>query len=281
MLVGTLLLGLVGAGCDSDSKSSSKSSSKSAKDQSGAEVREGELDANQSELMERAQSLAGRYAHFDAVAYESEDMKTLIISYGFTDLTVRGDELIARETFCHADHRTDQPIETTISDVATAAIRPVPIAVVVSERDGDLWLYRPETPTGIGIDLEDPANDVLPTDPNDPRIADDDNDGNPGVTVHIKVSEELQGDLYIARRERFAYNVKAEGDTLTGTVDDVSEQLLIGASNPIFITTKPWVQVEDRSKSPIVLKRVEDERDCDWLNANRDVLFPNPPVVDW
>ena len=40
-----------------------------------------------------ARPLVGRYAHYDVVAYESADMKTLIISYGFTDLDVVDGEL--------------------------------------------------------------------------------------------------------------------------------------------------------------------------------------------
>lgn len=229
-----------------------------------------------------AEPLAGRYAHYDVVAYESADMKTLIISYGFTDLDVVDGELTATESFCHAEHRSDQPIRTTMSDAATSAIKPVPTPVELSTVDGRTRLQRPETPTGIGIELADPANDPLPTDPDDPRIVDDDGDGNPGVTAHIEVSDDLQGDLFIARREIFAYDVVAQDDgSLTGTVSDHSEQLIVGASNPMFITREPWVQVADRSKSPIILKPVGRDWDCERLMAESPGLFPPPPVVDW
>jgi len=228
-----------------------------------------------------AERLAGRYAHYDVVAYESADMKTLIISYGFTDLQVDNGVLMAQESFCHAEHRSDQPIETTISDAATSAIKPPSVAVTLTEQDGRTRLQRPETPTGIGIRLEDPAHDVLPTDPNDPRITDDDNDGKPGITVSIKVSDALQGELYIARRERFAYDVTEEAGQLVGTVTDKSEQLIVGASDPMFVTDAPWVQVPDLSKSPIVLEKVSDQSDCEWLAAQRADLFGEPPVVGW
>lgn len=228
-----------------------------------------------------AKRLAGRYAHYDVVAYQSVDMKTLIISYGFTDLRVKNGVLMAHESFCHAENRSDQPIETTISDAATSAIKPVSVAVTLSTSDGRTHLHRPETPTGVGIHLSDPANDVLPTDPADPRIADDDHDGKPGITVHIKVSDAVQGDLYIARRERFAYDVTEDHGSLRGTVTDKSEQLIVGASNPIFITKAGWLQVPDLSKSPILLTKVSDDRDCEWLASHRADLFPKPPVVDW
>lgn len=225
--------------------------------------------------------LVGRYAHYDVVAYESTDMKTLIVSFGFTDLDVVDGKLMAQESFCHADHRSDQPIETTISDVATSAIQPVPAEVEVTSDGGTTRLHRPETPTGVGIDLAKPT-DPLPTDPKDPRIVDDDGDGKPGITVHIRLNEDVQGDLYLARRERFAYDLEAQDDgSLTGTVDDHSEQLLIGASSDLFLTQAPWVQVADRSKSPIILEPVDRDWDCERLMAERDQLFPPTPEVDW
>ena len=231
---------------------------------------------------EQVESLVGRYAHYDVVAYESTDMKTLIISYGFTDLAMKDGSLMATESFCHAEHRGDQPIETTISDAATSAIKPIAAKVDVSLRNGKLHLERPPTPTGIGIEFADPANDALPTDPNDPRTVDDDGDGNPGITVHVKVTEELQGDIYIARREIFQYEVTQQKNlSLIGTVTDNSEQLIIGASNPMFITRAEWIQVPDLNKSPIVLVPVEQSWDCAKLMEQSPQIFPAIPSVDW
>lgn len=230
-----------------------------------------------------AERLAGRYAHYDVVAYESTDMKTLIISYGFTDLAVVDGELQATESFCSSEYRSDQPISVDLSDVATSAIRPVPaVTTLTTNSDGRARISRPATPTGIGVRLEDPANDPLPTDPNDPRIVDDDNDGNPGVTASITVTEDLQGEIFLARREIFAYEVDEQADgSLTGEVTDNSEQLVIGATNDAFLTQAEWIQYPDLSKSPIILIPVDDDWDCERLMAERDALFPPTPEVDW
>jgi len=238
--------------------------------------------ATTSSTSDTAADLAGRYGHYDVVAYESSDMKNLIISYGFTDLSEKDGKLIAHESFCHAEQRSDQPIETSISDAATSAIKPIPVEVDVTEQGGRVHLHRPETPTGVGIHLEDPANDELPTDPADPRIADDDHDGKPGITVHVKVTDELQGDLYIARRERFAYDLISQDDkSLTGYVTDNSEQLIVGATDPMFVTRAEWKQVPDKSKSPMVLVPVDEDWDCEKLMASADDIFPPIPGVDW
>ena len=235
-----------------------------------------------SSLPEGAEDLVGRYAHFDAVAYEDETMKTLIISTGLSDLTLRDGVLWNQMTFCHADTVMDQDIDVSISDAATQAIKPIATPVEVTEVDGKLHVSRPPTPTGIGIELADPANDELPTDPNDPRIFDADGDGNPGVTSTVKVSEDLQGEIYLARREIFAYELTQQTpDRLVGSITDRSEQLIIGASNPAFLTPAQWKQLDDPERNPVIWQRVADDLDCAGLAKQRDDLFPPNPEVDW
>ncbi|NCY16112.1 MAG: hypothetical protein EBX39_04945 [Actinobacteria bacterium] len=229
-----------------------------------------------------ARELAGRYAHFDVVAYQDPMMKTLIISTGFSDLEVRDGQLWNQMTFCHADTPTDQTLEVSISDAATRAILPIATPVEVSEVDGRFHIVRPATPTAIGITLADPAHDRLPTDPNDPRITDADGDGHPGVTSKVRISDALQGEVYIARREIFAYTLTQQtDDRLTGYVTDDSEQLVVGASDPIFMASGQWKQIDDTSRNPVIWQRVGADWDCDRLAAERASLFPPNPKVDW
>jgi hypothetical protein len=228
------------------------------------------------------EGLAGRYAHFDVVAYEGKIMNAMIISYGLTDFDVVDGELITHDSFCYSEFRSNQPISVNLSDAATQAIRPnsTPVAMTL---DGDrVHISRPETPTGIGIHLENPVEDALPTDPNDPRIADDDGDGKPGVTATISVAGDVSGEIYIARREIFSYEVDEQRDgSLEGVVKDRSEQLIIDATDDIFTTPDPWTQHPDRSKSPIILRPVERSWDCAQLRSERDSLFPPTPSVDY
>ncbi len=261
---------LVAAGCSSD-------------DGADAEATTTTAAAESSSLPAGAEDLEGRWAHFDVVAYEDDTMKTLIISTGFADLEVRDGELVNQMVFCHADTANDLGTEVTFSDAATQAILPIATPVEVSGDEGSLRVVRPATPTPIGIDLEDPANESLPDDPNDPRIIDADGDGNPGVTANLKVSEDLQGELYLARREIFAYDVtQVSPDRFEGTIDDDSEQLIIGASDPLFATSSgQWTQLDDPARNPVIWVRVDDDWDCDRLAAERDALFPPNPKADW
>ena len=235
-----------------------------------------------STLPEGAEELEGRYAHWDVVAYEDDVLKTLIISSGFADLEIRDGEMWNQMTFCHADTVVDQPIDVSISDAATQAITPIATPVEVTVVDGKLHVSRPATPTGIGIEFEDPANDELPTDPNDPRIFDADGDGNPGVTSTVKLSEDLQAEIYLARREIFAYDVtQTDPDRLEGSITDNSEQLILGATDPAFETPTQWIQVDDPELNPVIWQRVDGDWDCDRLAEERATLFPPNPEADW
>lgn len=277
-LVCTVALGaLLGAACSSDGDTDTVADADDATSGSSA-LSEGE----QNSLPEGAEDLVGRWAHFDAVSYEDETMKTVIISTGLADLELRDGELWNSMTFCHADVSSEQGIEVTIADEATRAIIPIDTPVEVSSVDGTLRLVRPKTPTPIGVRLDDPANETLPTDPADPRFFDADGDGNPGVTSSIKVGDGLQGDVYLARREIFSYDVtQIDPDRLEGIIIDASEQLILGASNEIFLASAQWEQIDDPERNPVIWQRVDDDLDCEGLAAQRDKLFPPDPQADW
>jgi hypothetical protein len=92
----------------------------------------------------------------------------------------------------------------------------------------------------------------------------------------------VTGELYLARREIFAYDLAEQVDgTLTGVVRDDSEQLVVGASNEVFRTPAQWDQHPDPARSPIVLIPVGRDWDCDRLMAERPTLLPSVPTIDW
>ena len=61
---------------------------------------------------------------------------------------------------------------------------------------------------------------------------------------------------------------------------DRSEQLIIGATNPLLTMAQgEWVQNEDLTLSPIYLVPIDDSYDCEKLMAERDDLFPPDPPI--
>lgn len=234
--------------------------------------------ANPQAAME---AMAGHYAHYDVVAYYAETpggpMSTFIISYGFTDLVIEDGQLVAYDRFCHAEHKANQDLVTRFPDAATQAITPPSTAVDVYQEAGAWKVYRPATPTLLGIDGD--PDQPLTTDTNSPLINDDDNDGKPGVTVFVRLYGLIDGEIYIARREIFQNDLTLYSDgTLQGVVIDDSEQLVVGASLGIFNSPNDPDQWDDLGLSPLLLVPIPDDIDtCEELMAMRDDLFPPEP----
>ena len=231
---------------------------------------------------EAMEAAAGHYAHFDIVAYDGETangpLATFIVSYGYTDLVIEEDELVAYDTFCHAAYIANQPFDTIFSDAATQAIQPPGAVCDVYQEDGAWNIYRPATPTLNGI-KGDP-NVPLSTDRNDPLISDDDNDGKPGVTVVVRLFGVIEGEIYMARREIFANDLTLYSDgSLWGHVIDDSEQLIIGASLCFLDTPNNPPQRRDPGLNPIILIPVSDDiNTCEQLMEVRPSLFPAEPT---
>ena len=228
------------------------------------------------------EAMAGHYAHYDIVAYDGDTpngpLSTFIISYGFTDLVIEDGGLVEYDRFCHAEHKANQPFVTTVPDEGTQAILPRSAVVDVVQEEGAWKVYRPATPTLIGIDGD--PDQPISMNPNDPLINDADGDGKPGITVFVKLYGLIEGEIYLARREIFENDMTLYSDgSLRGSVVDSSEQLVIGASLDILNTPNNPAQWPDLGLSPIILLRVPDDVDtCEELMAMRDALFPPEPA---
>ena len=162
----------------------------------------------------------------------------------------------------HADTVMDQAVEVSISDAATAAIKPIATPVEVTEVDGRFRVVRPATPTGIGIVLEDPANDALPTDPADPRVIDADGDGNPASPPRSRSRGPPGRDLPRPSGDLRLRPDPAEPRPARRVDHRRSEQLILGASDPLFLATAQWEQIDDPTRNPVIWQRVDAGWDC-------------------
>ena len=252
-------------------------------------------DEQPTEITEESfmESVEGRYAHYDIVAYYSDMglmgvFKNLIISYGFTTFEQEGGKLKITDRFCYSEQISNQDFTTTVPDALTQAIIPDSTFMEIKQDDnGGFYLFRPQTPTLLGIEYDDPYNTPLPESvkPDDPRLVDADDDGNPGVTVFIDMFNKTE-QLYIARREIFAFDAYLkENGNIEGIVYDESEQLIIDATSFLLKNqTGEWLQFrgengDDYSLSPIILVPVDESYDCEKLMNERDSFFPPNPAV--
>jgi hypothetical protein len=163
------------------------------------------------------------------------------------------------------------------SDEAVQAIKPRVQEVELSQKNGRWHMYRPATPSLLGIE-GDPLK-PLSKDPNDPNLTDPDQDGHPGVTVQISVGKFFRGEIYITRREIFSnYLVWNNNGTLTGHVVDQSEQFVVGASKKILNQPSNSIQHPDPGLNPVLLVPVDPDIDTyEELLEIREQIFPEEP----
>lgn len=238
--------------------------------------------AQPADLESAREAIVGHYAHYDVVAYEDTTtrttMRTFIISYGFTDFYMEDGRLMQSDRFVRAGQKLSRKnARSVFSDEAVQAIRPRVQEVEVFRKNGIWHIYRPETPSLLGIE-GDPSK-PLSTDPGDPNLTDPDQDGHPGVTVQISVGKFFNGEIYITRREIFSnYLTLKNNGTLSGYVVDRSEQFVVGASKKILEQESNSVQHPDPGLSPVLLVPVDPEIDTlEELMRIRDEIFPEEP----
>jgi hypothetical protein len=228
------------------------------------------------------ENIVGHYAHYDVVAYEDTTtrttMRSFIISYGFTDFYLEDGKLMQADRFVHSEQRLSRKkASSIISDEAVQAIKPRVQEVELSFKNGSWQVYRPATPSLLGIK----GDPLLPlsTDHNDSNLTDPDEDGNPGVTVKISVGRFFKGEIYITRREIFSnyFTLNRDG-TLSGYIEDRSEQFVVGASKKILAQPSNSIQYPDRGLNPILLVPISEYVDTpEELMELRDELFPEEP----
>lgn len=242
-----------------------------------------EPDKNYPTDLENARgAIVGHYAHYDVVAYEDTTtrttMRTFIISYGFTDFYMEDDKLMQSDRFVHAEQKLSRKnAKSVFSDEATQAIKPRVQEIELTKKNGKWHIYRPPTPSLLGIE-GDPMQ-PLSTDPDDPDLTDPDQDGHPGVTVQISVGKFFEGEIYITRREIFTNYVQLNNNgTLSGYVVDESEQFVVGASKKILNQESNSIQHPDMGLSPLLLVPVDPAVDTyEELMQIRDEIFPPEP----
>jgi hypothetical protein len=182
------------------------------------------------------------------------------------------------DRFVHAEQKLSRKnAKSVFRDEAVQAIKPRVQEVELFRKDGVWNIYRPESPSLLGIE-GDPLK-PLSLDPEDPNLTDPDNDGNPGVTVQISVGKFFSGEIYLIRREIFRnYLTLNNNGTLTGYVVDNSEQIVVGASKKILAQKSNQFQHPDKGLNPVLLVKVDPEIDTlDELMKIRDTIFPAEP----
>ncbi|MBI5533356.1 MAG: hypothetical protein HY898_11605 [Deltaproteobacteria bacterium] len=136
----------------------------------------------------------------------------------------------------HHTYRNCSIEQTPIVGVATkipqAVVDTIPVRDYIAILDADAVGSAYATQVSIelwGVKLADPELDVMPTDPADPRIYDQDNDGKPGVTLDLGNG---QCTMEVIQRGTFQWKGTIESSTrISGGGYNLTQQIVLHASS--------------------------------------------------
>lgn len=177
----------------------------------------------------------------------------------------------AHHTVCdiQAESTSSISADTIIPDSYIQSLVPFTRPVTFDGQNGTFTAAR--VTEVKGCILTDNENEDLPTSADDPRVTDQDNDGNPGMT--IQVSGAINGDLYVVERNWTELNGTMVGMRIDGLLTWGVEQNKLGQSNILLSMDIPsWVD-PDAEKSYFEMVQVAPDDGCAELIAKQDSLF--------
>jgi hypothetical protein len=127
-----------------------------------------------------------------------------------------------------------------------------------------------------GAELENPETDPLPTEPDSPKVIDQDEDGNPGLTIRIEGT--VSGEVYVVQRgwQTRDGEIKSS-DSVEGLVDWGQEQEVLGASSSLLENRPDNSKADDPQKSYFEMTRVGSQTSCSDILGRKGELFSRSP----
>lgn len=197
-------------------------------------------------------------------------------------VTQTGSDVALDGHYCNRiqNDNSNNPAKVVIPDAWR--LTPFPIqrsGTFAANGSGQLELTLPNAIEVPGANLVDPACDALPTEPNDPRVVDSDDDGYPGISVGL--SGLITGLIRSVQRQATTlHGVAVAADRIEGGMTFESDQSVI-ASDPPNITT--LYKMSKSSADPavcastfVMVKVPEADAgavDCDWVRTNESTLL--------
>ncbi len=114
----------------------------------------------------------------------------------------------------------------------------------------------------LGLKLTNKATDPLPT--SGAEVVDQDNDGNPGVSVDVsaRVVFTIKAQVYVVQRTIWSESGTYDGQgKITGLIDWNIEQKTLGASNSLFTAVSPSITTL-KQESPFTMIKIADGSTC-------------------
>lgn len=170
-------------------------------------------------------------------------------------------------------------VQTVIPDAFIEALEDADKPARIDSSEGGWAYHQPPFIELFGLKAGFDAQS-LPEDPDDPAVFDQDNDGNPGMT--IQMSGLVAGNLYMIQRRTSSLNgplEKVQDGIFDGLIDFTNEQVYLGSDNVTLLQMLPERYPDTDSShsyyrtSRFQLQATTDEAFCKYIVDNQDSLF--------
>jgi hypothetical protein len=209
------------------------------------------------------------------------DFTNQVVSLQLLDVTQSGTDLSIESSWCDRFIiDPDAPVHAVLPNEFVAALPDATLEGSYSSDADGVWHFEvPEWYQTEGVVLDDVTDvDLLPTEPDDPAVIDQDEDGQPGMTVALQGA--LQGATYVAQWSRISLDgTPISEERIQGLLDYETRENVL-ASEPAYIreAVEQPMPDPDPCTSFFVLARLSADDDCVLVNEQRETLFPELPA---
>jgi len=185
----------------------------------------------------------------------------------FVDVAQDGETLTMRDRYCFTLVDDGTPlVKTDIPEAFMAALVPTPRTAVLRATEEGIAFDAANYVEVRGAVLDDPLTDPLPIDPVDPRVIDQDGDGQPGMTVRVTVLGIVEGETYIVQRVQYRLAGWVIGpDRIEGRIEWTDEQVVLAATNPLLEADTIGRPDPDPAAHRFLMVRVNPAWTCETL----------------
>lgn len=178
------------------------------------------------------------------------------------EMEQRGTDLEIVTRVCSLELSSDMPLAQPVAPPAFGESLPaVERRGELRQRDGDWQIRIFPTWETAGVRLEDPENEELPDDADDPRVFDQEGDGNPGATILVEGI--LDAEIYIVQRSWDSWRGQVRNENLIeGGLRWFTEQSVIGATHRLVRRQPKATPHPDQSKNIFRMTRRDDSPPC-------------------
>jgi hypothetical protein len=210
-----------------------------------------------------------------------DDLAQLTSDFTRVEIVKDGKDYLLREQACRRLVTSRglllNDIEVAIDDAVPQSL-PETESLLSVELAGDtLRFAKPLTSAPLGF-VAQFESDPLPAALDDARVRDAEGDGQPAVTVHVRVGLRLEGDEYVVEWNRSAYTVESdEAGNFAGQNRDESELTILGTSPGDEALASPRVvrDANDTAQNRVTLVRLAEPLDCPDMLSRLGQLFPD------